>query len=353
MNASSVLEQYRISDLLEWYEDKKLVINPDFQRRAVWTLDGKSYLIDTILRSLPIPKIYMRTKVDLRSQKSFREIVDGQQRLRAIFDFASNNLALNKRAAEFEGMKYDDLDSTQKETFLSYTIAVEQLINATDEDVLEVFSRLNSYTVSLNPPELRHAKYQTDFKWAVYNTTKRWDILWERYKILPIQQRVRMMDDSFMAEIFGIHLRGIIGGTQKNIDKLYEEHKKDFPEQKRVEGQVEKVINFISKNLDECIVGSIAKAPHFLMLYAALAHAIIGIPEETFEGEMPSRNKNVLKDIMTVRSNIAKLNEIIEEEEVEKEYFKFWDASRRGTNSIASRKIRFLKYFEALMPEAI
>jgi len=55
---AEILEQFRITDFLDWNRQKALEINREFQRRSVWTPAARSYLIDTILRKFPIPKIY-------------------------------------------------------------------------------------------------------------------------------------------------------------------------------------------------------------------------------------------------------------------------------------------------------
>ncbi|MGH2547954.1 MAG: DUF262 domain-containing protein, partial [Thermomicrobiales bacterium] len=101
----SSLQQASIADFLTWYRRKELVLNPTFQRRSVWSLDARSYLIDTILLGYSIPKIYLRTKIDTKTQLSVRDVVDGQQRLNAIIDFADNKLTLNKRSRDFEGKR--------------------------------------------------------------------------------------------------------------------------------------------------------------------------------------------------------------------------------------------------------
>src|SRR5688500_15409800 len=106
----SILEQYRISDFLEWHREKKLSLNPEFQRGSVWTPVARSYLIDTVLQQLPVPKIYLRTKIDVLTKKSVREVVDGQQRLRAIIDFGNDDFVLGKRAGRFAGKRYSTLD---------------------------------------------------------------------------------------------------------------------------------------------------------------------------------------------------------------------------------------------------
>ncbi len=55
---------YPISDILEWNVSDQLVIVPKFQRRDVWIPKAKSYLIDTILRSMPIPPLFIRMQID-------------------------------------------------------------------------------------------------------------------------------------------------------------------------------------------------------------------------------------------------------------------------------------------------
>lgn len=202
----SILEQYRIADFIDWDKERRLKLDPEFQRGDVWSPAAKSFLIDTILRGLPIPKVYLRTSVDVTSKKSLREVVDGQQRLRAILDFADDKFILSKRATEFQGKKYSTLSEQYQTAFLDYAIAVDQLINAKTDDVLEIFARLNSYSVALNPPEKRHGKFQGDFKWAIRNASRAWKDFWKDFAVLTTQERVRMLDDSLTAEMSGILL---------------------------------------------------------------------------------------------------------------------------------------------------
>ena len=225
---NSALEQYQIGDLIEWDASNRLKINRDFQRGNVWNDDARVYLIDTILRRMPIPKFYLRQIVNLETRQSVREVVDGQQRIRAILDFAKDELVLTKRAGEFVGQRYSTLEPESQEIFLSYPIAVEHLINASIDDVLEVFSRLNSYTVRLNSQELRHAKYQGDFKWSVRAAVRRWPVLWEQLGVLSRANRTRMLDDELMAQMFGVLIDGVKDGGQTYIDRLYSRFDNNF-----------------------------------------------------------------------------------------------------------------------------
>src|SRR5262245_39939894 len=88
---------YSINDFLEWDRNKQLLLNPKFQRRNVWTDRAKSFLMDTILRGKPIPKIFIRQSINPTTKASLREVVDGQQRLRTILSYLNDGFTINKR----------------------------------------------------------------------------------------------------------------------------------------------------------------------------------------------------------------------------------------------------------------
>ena len=224
----AMLQTYPISDLVQWMNDKALVLNPEFQRRNIWPEPAKSYFIDTLLEELPIPNIYMRSVTDPTTMRTYREVVDGQQRLRTIRDFVQNRIQLGSNAGAFKGMRYEDLEVTDQERLLAYQIGVVQLFGATDDKVLDIFNRLNAYGLSLNPQELRHGKFQGGpfkgvFRRAVIESSKRWIILWDRYKVVSVRSRVRMADDELMAQMLGVVLQGVQDGGQRTINRLYKQ----------------------------------------------------------------------------------------------------------------------------------
>ena len=352
----AILEQYRVADFLEWNQRKQLVLNPHFQRGSVWSLPAKVFLIDTVLRGLPIPKVYLRTQIDNRTKTSFREVVDGQQRLKAIIDFANDEIRLTKRAGEFEGLRYSTLDNELKDVFLTYPIGVDQLINASDDDVLEVFARLNSYTVTLNDPEKRHARFQGGFKWSVRNVSRRWSHLLESLGAFTIRERVRMLDDSLIAEMFGVAIEGVTDGGQGRITKLYERQDPGFPEDDPAVALVEGVFQFIQTHFIDAIVNSPWAGPnHLLMLFAAVAHALYGIPQGQVdkENEFPARDPGALSDLNLARQNLATLGAVIAAKAPPPGFKDFWSASERSTQRIASRRVRFPVIYRALLPEPL
>lgn len=349
-----ILEQFRISDFLGWHRDKALVLDPVFQRGNVWTPAAKSYLIDTILRELPMPKVYLRTRVDLRTHTSIREVVDGQQRLRAIIEFAGDQFALNERSKEFAGYRYSDFSDEYQEIFLSYPISVDQLLNASDQDVIEVFTRLNTYTVPLSPPELRHAKYQGEFKWAVYEAAAKWSRFLSEFDIVSVRDQVRMEHHSLMAEFFGMFLDGLSAGGEKNIEKIYSQYDAHPLVSVKASESVHKVLQFFQSSLAEDLRGTrIVRRPHFLMLFGAVAHAISGIPSSTQNDLLPERNPKALSELDIVRVNLHRLSDVIGSEDPVNGFEDFWKASRGATSNLKSRRIRFPVYYRALLPNLI
>jgi hypothetical protein len=342
----SILEQYRVHDFVAWHANNELVLNPHFQRRSVWDPQARTLLIDSVLRRMPVPKIYMRTRIDVRTKRSIREVVDGQQRLRAILSFANNEFPLTRRAGEYAGKRYADLDDELQEQFLSYPLAVDSLVNASDTDVLEVFARLNSYTVTLVPAEKRHAKFQGDFKWAVHSAAKEWRVLWEDFEIVSGRDRLRMGDDSLMAEMFGIVLNGVTDGGASNIERLYASKEDSFPEEADVRRCVDDTLSWLTRELGGSIRNTpLRRGPQFLMLFAAAAAARNGIPRGQLRDEDVQRAPVEPED---VTDRLALMVEALESEEASPRFTRFVDASAGSTQRIATRSVRYSYYRWAL-----
>lgn len=127
-------------------------LQPDFQREKVWSLDKEQKLIDTILKRWDIPKIYL----NIIDGENF-EVIDGQQRLSAIFKFYSNELPLSKVFSNtYGGLYYNDLPDKIKDIFDDYELDLALISEATEEELKELFSRLQ-LGVPLNSAEKLNA----------------------------------------------------------------------------------------------------------------------------------------------------------------------------------------------------
>ena len=344
-----MLEQYPISDLLTWMEDGSLKLNPNFQRRKVWPPAAKTYLIDTVLRRKPMPNIMIRAITDPETRRSRREVVDGQQRLSAIRDFASDSLVLGRRAEEYAGKRYSDLAEDDRLGFLEYRIGAEQLFNANDESVIDTFRRINSYSYSLNPQELRHAGFSGEFRSAVVSASRKWSVLWERHRVVSLRRQLRMDDDQLMAEMFGVIIRGVTDGGQPRIKKLYEDYDKELDG--GIEPKVDKTLKRILTELSPVMETRIARANHFLILFAAVAHATVGIPKGQIE-DMPLRSEYALSDPRAACDNLAEMADSLEvgPDDVPSHLKAFRNASASSTQRIARRRVRFKAMYDALLP---
>lgn len=348
MTTKSILQQYYVHDFINWNQEKVLKLNPDFQRRDVWTPQAKVFLIDTILREMPIPKIFIRTTIDSRTKKSMREVVDGQQRLRAILDFSNDKFPLTSRAGEYGGKRYSELPEEAKDIFLTYPLAVDQLVNASDTDVLEVFARLNSYNVSLNPAEKRHAKYQGEFKWEVHQASLDWKVLWEDLGLVSSRDRLRMGDDTLIAEMYQILISGVNDGGAEKIDKLYSKYDETFNDKERYRRSLDECLRFLLDNFSDLISGTeLRRGTQFLMLFAAVASQLIGIPPGQLGADIPTSG---LAEVDSIRTRLTEVAAALEDESARGRYSALVAASKGSTQRIATRRVRFAAYLEVVTP---
>jgi len=113
---------------------------PDWQRDKVWNPKKKQKLIDGILRGWKLPKFYF---LKTSSNPDEFEVLDGQQRLSAIWEFYDGDLTLSKESAErFGASTYDELPDDISDLFDDYEIEYDEITDALEEDQKEFFQRL-------------------------------------------------------------------------------------------------------------------------------------------------------------------------------------------------------------------
>ena len=127
---------------------------PDWQREEVWDLARKQALIDSILRGWRLPKFYFVTS---GTNPPSYDVVDGQQRLATIFEFLDNELELSdETAAKFGGKTYKELSPDVSDHVDDFEIDFDEIEEATDEELMEFFQRLQS-GLQLNSSEKLNA----------------------------------------------------------------------------------------------------------------------------------------------------------------------------------------------------
>ena len=138
--------------------DQSLDLQPDFQRGAVWYRPKQRLLVDSVLRSWYIPPVHV-----VRTSEDEQEVLDGQQRLRAIYQFVFGPLSADGGTephdpfiTELDGLRYDELPERVRRRFDRFTIRVFELVDYEPEEPYELFFRLNQPT-TLTAAEKRNA----------------------------------------------------------------------------------------------------------------------------------------------------------------------------------------------------
>lgn len=237
---------YSIRDFEEWNERGELVLAPKFQRRDVWSDKARSYLVDTIMRGKPIPKIYMRQDINPQNRRVTREIVDGQQRIRTVLSFIKDGFRISKaHSEEFARMYFSGLDKQVQRDILKYEFVVDLLEDMRDPDVYDVFARINTYSEKLKPQELRNAKWFGEFKSSVYLLAGEFVTFMESNKIFSSKLILRMAEAEFISEILLAIHEGIREGLKTVIDRCYAKYDDDFPHRRKYEKRFRETMDVI------------------------------------------------------------------------------------------------------------
>ena len=155
--------------LLPWDPDVETIISridsgalelqPDFQRGEVWSKAKKQRLVDSVLRDWHVPPVHVVE--DATSKK--QEVLDGQQRLAAIRDFARGEFAVDgsiepadPSIQRLDGLRYRELPEDERRQFDQFTLRVYRIVDFRSSEPAELFFRLNQPT-NLTGAEQRNA----------------------------------------------------------------------------------------------------------------------------------------------------------------------------------------------------
>lgn len=236
-----------------------LEVDNSFQRNYVWTLKNQIKLIESILIGYPVPEIYIwNTGTDENTGDTKYSIIDGQQRCGAIFQYISNTFKLNANSLDRQGNKYSDiqdrffkdLDVEDKKAIWSYEFSVRIVRNNVHrDDIVNMFLRLNSNNMTLNPQELRNAEFEGEFM----NVSAQLSELafWDENSIFGIADRRRMRDIAFISTLLVFMKEGIqedINNT--NLNKIYDLYNNEYPSKEEDISKFELIISIINGLID-------------------------------------------------------------------------------------------------------
>ncbi len=251
--------------------------NPDYQRPPAWSKAQKQLLLDTILRGYDIPKFYWRK---ISSSPDKYEVVDGQQRIRAIWEFQNNEYKLPKNAdpingEEVKGLYYRDLPEDPRIAFDNYTLDIIVISNSDEEEVREMFLRLQNGT-TLTAQEKRNAMpgKMRDFikNLAEHKFFENCGFSNKRYTF-----------DLVAAQMTLLELEGSLTNIKNaDLNKMYTENK-EFDDNSKEAKKVKKVLDYLLKVFPEK-TPELRRGNIVISLYAIASQLLNGyIISERFE----------------------------------------------------------------------
>lgn len=259
-----------VKELLDAHERDELNINPWYQRRSVWHRPQKAYLVNSILEQKPVPSLYVRHYLDIDKEKSVKEVVDGQQRIRSILEYVGNEFAA-RHPNHARRVKYSELSATERRDFLMTNLSVGYLIEADDSDVIEIFGRLNSVAKTLNAQEKRNAKFSGEAKQFCLKEAAKRVAFWRDLGIFSANDIARMAEVEFVSELAIGMTQGLFDGSATIIDKFYQEREDDFPSREDLEKRFERVFSKLAGLPSRTIADTIfARVPLFFSLCLVL-----------------------------------------------------------------------------------
>ena len=199
------------------YRDKKLNLNPGFQRDSVWTITDRRNLIKSILYGYPLPAIFLYKRQ--ADGDIVYDVVDGKQRLESIFMFSGRikgNRFVTKAtlpgSEKATSCDWKELNKLEKQHLITgYDLPTIE-VDGDFSDIVDLFVRINSTGKALTKQEKRNARYyNSEFLKAAAKTAKKYEGYFNKNKIVSLNQMSRMKHIELVCEIiYSVHLGDVI-----------------------------------------------------------------------------------------------------------------------------------------------
>ncbi|MET9916266.1 DUF262 domain-containing protein [Streptomyces sp. NPDC006435] len=303
----SVTEAYRL------FREDSLLVNRRYQRKLVWSVAEKQLLIDSILDGYPIPLILLAERPEIHGSGKY-EIIDGMQRLDAIFSFIEQKFDYNgmyfdlgqsaraRQAAAAGAFKpapaQSLLPADKCANLVDYQLAVTIFPTQTEGQITDVFSRINSNGRQLSAQEKRQAGMLNPFSELVRTVAsslrgdvsddvlllhdmpsisiessrenqqygvRAEDTVWIRHGILNVKQLREGDDEQMVADISASILSGSpFPASKEEFDEIYEAQSEKHKRleralaaygSKRLQAEIQSTFSVLTEVIDSQVAG--------------------------------------------------------------------------------------------------
>lgn len=171
--------EYDLETLVKKIKTGVIKLDPEYQRRHRWSEETSSGLIESLILNIPIPLIYISQDIDVdeevASEMARYSVIDGQQRLTAIYRYLHNEFPLDGLTvlSDLNGSFHKDLPPFLIRRLEERTLRCLRIDSTVDAQVkYDIFERLNSGSVRLEAQELRNAVSRGEFNKMIKELAK-------------------------------------------------------------------------------------------------------------------------------------------------------------------------------------
>ena len=337
-----------VNEIFTMFDEGKLIVDDTYQRRSVWSEKDKVRLIETILLQLVIPELFFwKADTDPETGISTTHIVDGQQRIKAIYSFINNEFKLKPQylldgsiKSEYPNMYFKDLDAETRKAFWNYQLMIIEIDSkATRDDIITMFNRLNLTDYSLNDQEKRNS---VSGEFAALARELSDNPLWDEKRLFTGSDVKRMKDVEFCASIVLLYRKGIIDQTdQSALNQAYEELQIGYKDAERDKEAVCAAIETISLFfVSDNVTKFLRRKAQLYTLFSVVFY----MQRENIEVEqnLKDRLESFVKLYSIFDNNMDLTGEISDQEKTLFDWLKKYKlASSEGLNKHTNRMIRY------------
>lgn len=323
MKVNAMATNKKILELFNMMMQEDLVLAPSFQRKIVWNNSHRESFIDTILKSLPFPEVYLADgEMDLAARKKKTYVVDGQQRLDTIRRYITGELVL-ERIRAFKALSQDE-----QKAFYDYAVVIRDLGDIPMENIKDIFRRINSVGYALNSVEINNALYEGEFISAAKIILK--DLEFHDFigdiQLFSETETARMRDLEFVLLIMATIETGGYFNAAKEVENCIKKYDDKYSNKALMISKMQRVLN---------IIANLSLHPDSIWLRKASMFTLV---VEFLKIDM---DKYKPEELVSILNTLEKC--IIESKDVDitqNEYARYYYYTFQNTASITGRNAR-------------
>lgn len=263
-----IVTDLTVGQLIDYKRNDILKVNGEYQRGLRWTDAQKRMFIDSIFRNYSIPAFYFH-KIKRESgsiSNTYYDIVDGQQRIDAIYSYSEGAFPLLKPSESgfrfpnfvrneicpWGGKRYGELSEELKQKLNESKVIAYEISTINENEIRDLFIRLQGGT-PLTPQDKRDSwpGNFTEFVLRVGGKTgvEKWygfDLFKQNLKVSNESRRRQLVAQVFMLFFSVREEKRFCDLKSINIDEFYHHHV-DFDEKSKDAERFERICKILNE----------------------------------------------------------------------------------------------------------